>query len=145
MSSSGTHIQLSFGAARDNDKQNYIKLNLPPDYRKDALFEQLPYLVQLDNPDIADVVQNRIVDIIPLQKYLMATGLLINSIQDSLNIIVSDDGKLSYAVVIRQLDTKILSAMRKPIPVDATLHEKPYFLFPGILKRWFFQTNCTGK
>ena len=92
MSSSGTHIQLSFGAARDNDKQNYIKLNLPPDYRKNALFEQLPYLAQLDNPAIADVVKNGIVDNIALQKYLMVTGLLINSIQDSLNMIVSDDG-----------------------------------------------------
>ena len=35
--------------------------------------------------------------------------------------------------------------MRKPIPIDAALHEKPYFLFPGVLKRWFFQKNCTGK
>ena len=143
MLSSGTHIQLPFGVVRDNDEQNYIKLNLPPDYRKDALFKQLPYLAQLDNPAIADVVKNGIVDNIALQKYLMATDLLINSIQDSLNMIVSDDGKLSYAAVIRQLDTKIPSAMRKPIPIDAALHEKPYFLFPGVRKRWFFQKNCT--
>ena len=25
-----------------------------------------------------------------------------------------------------------------------TLHEKPYFLFPDVLKRWSFQKNCGG-
>ena len=25
------------------------------------------------------------------------------------------------------------------------LHEKPYVLFPNVLKRWSFQKNCTGK
>ena len=25
-----------------------------------------------------------------------------------------------------------------------TLHEKPYFLFPDVLKRWSFQRNCAG-
>ena len=25
-----------------------------------------------------------------------------------------------------------------------TMHEKPYFLFPKVLKRWSFQKNCTG-
>ena len=40
-----------------------------------------------------------------------------DSIQDSLNMIVSDDGKLSDAAVRCQLDTKIPSAMCKhPLP-----------------------------
>ena len=25
-----------------------------------------------------------------------------------------------------------------------SLHEKPCFLFPDVLKRWYFQKNCTG-
>ena len=25
-----------------------------------------------------------------------------------------------------------------------TLHRKPYFLFPDVLKRWSFQKNCAG-
>ena len=25
-----------------------------------------------------------------------------------------------------------------------SLHEKPYFLFPNVLKRWSFQKNCAG-
>ena len=44
MSSSGKHIQLSFGVMRDKNKEKYIKLNLSPNYRKDVLSEQLPYL-----------------------------------------------------------------------------------------------------
>ena len=27
----------------------------------------------------------------------------------------------------------------------AILHEKSYFLFPNVLKRWYFQKNCTGR
>ena len=30
------------------------------------------------------------------------------------------------------------------VPIVVTLHEKPYFLFPSVLKRWFSQKNCTG-
>ena len=133
MSSSGTHIQLPFGVARDNNEQNYIKVNLPPDYRKDTLFEQLPNLAQLDNPAIADVVKNRIVDNIALQKYLMATGLLINSIQDSLNMIMFDDGKLSNAAVMRKMDTKFLLLCANPSP--STLHWTKNHIF-------FSQTFC---
>ena len=39
-----------------------------------------------------------------------------DSIQNSLNMIVSDDGKLSDAAVKCQLDTKIPSVMCKPPP-----------------------------
>ena len=28
--------------------------------------------------------------------------------------------------------------------IEYTLHEKPYFLFPNVLKRWSFQKNCAG-
>ena len=28
--------------------------------------------------------------------------------------------------------------------MEHTLHGKPYFLFPGVLKRWSFQKNCAG-
>ena len=31
-----------------------------------------------------------------------------------------------------------------PRPCYLPLYEKPYFLFPNILKRWSFQKNCTG-
>ena len=55
---------------------------------------------------------------------LMVTSLLKDSIQDSLNMIVSDDGKLSDAAVRRQLDTEFPSVMRKPIPFDAVFKDQ---------------------
>ena len=115
----GKHTQLHFGVVRDKDREKHIKPNLPPNYRKDVLFKQLRYLPQLDNPVIANIVKSGTVDDMSLQKYLMATSLLKNSIQEGLNMIVSDDGKLSDAAVKQQLDTKFLSVMCKIILIDA--------------------------
>ena len=53
-----------------------------------------------------------------LQKYLLTAGILESSIQDSLDMIVRDDGKLSDVAVRRKLDLKIPSVMKKPNPVD---------------------------
>ena len=57
----------------------------------------------------------------------MATSLWKDRIQDSLNIIVSDDGKLSDAAVRRQLDTEFHSVMPKPIPVNAIFKDQVKF------------------
>ena len=57
----------------------------------------------------------------------MATSLLKDSIQDSLNMIVSDDGKLSNAALRRELDTKFPSVMCKPIPIDAVFKDQAKF------------------
>ena len=57
----------------------------------------------------------------------MATSLLKDSIQDSLNMIVSDDGKLSDAALRRELDTKFPSVMCKPIPIDAVFKDQAKF------------------
>ena len=59
---SGKIIQLSFGVARDKSKEKSIKLNLPPNFRKDVLFNPLPYLSHLANPAIKDVVRDCIID-----------------------------------------------------------------------------------
>ena len=99
-----------------------IKLNL--NFRKHVLFDQLPYLAHLENPAIVDVVKNGIVENLSLEKYLLATGLLKDSIQDSLNMIVPTNGKLSNAAVRRQLDMKFPSVMRKPYPIDAVFKDK---------------------
>ena len=50
-----------------------------------------------------------------------------DSIQDSLDIIVSDDGKLSDAAVRRRHDTKFHSAMRKPNTIDMFFKDKAKF------------------
>ena len=58
----GKSIQLPFGVLRDKSKEKLIKLNLPPNYRKDILFDQLPYLGHLENAAIKDVIKDNIVD-----------------------------------------------------------------------------------
>ena len=82
---------------------------------------------QLENPVIADKVKDGIVDDMSLQKYLMATSLLKDSIQDSLNMIVSDDGKLNDAAMRRQLDTKFPSIMDKSIPINTIFKDQAKF------------------
>ena len=81
------------------------------------LFDQLPYSAHLENPTIPDVVNNKINDKETLQKHLLATGVLESSIQDSLNMIVVDDGKLSNMAACRELDLKMPNVMKKPNPV----------------------------
>ena len=82
------------------------------------LFDHLPYSTHLENPTIPDVVNNKINDKETLQKHLLATGVLESSIQDSLDMIVVDDGKLSNVAVCRELDLKMPNVMKKPDPVE---------------------------
>ena len=112
------YIQVPCGVVNNRVKEKKIHLNLPPNYKKHVLFDQLPDSAHLENPTIRDVINNGINDKETLQKYLLATGILESSMQDSLDMIVSDDGKLSDAAVCRQLDLKIPSVMKKPNPVD---------------------------
>ena len=65
---SGKHIQLPFGIVRDKGKEKSIKLNLLPNFRKDVLFDQLPYLAHLENLAIADIVTNGFVDDLSLKR-----------------------------------------------------------------------------
>ena len=120
---SGKSIQLPFGVVRDKSKEKLIKVNLPPNYRKDVLFDQFPYLSHLENPAKKDVIKDGITDHLSLQKYLLATGLLKDSIQDSLDMIVTD-GKFNDMSVRRALDTKYLSVMKKPNPIDVVFKDK---------------------
>ena len=81
----------------------------------------------MENLAIIDIVKNDIVDDLSLQKYLLTTGLLKNSIQDSLDMIISSDEKLTDAAVRRQLDTKFLSVTRKPNPINAVFKDQAKF------------------
>ena len=88
---SGKHIQLLFGVVRDKSKEKSIKLNLSPNFMKDALLDQLPYFVDLEGRAIVNIVKNGIVDNLSLERYLLATGFLKDSIQDSLDMIAFSD------------------------------------------------------
>ena len=68
---SGKSIKLPFGVVIDKSKEKSIKLNLPPNYREDFLFNQLPYLSHLENLAIKDVIKDSIVDNLSLQKYFL--------------------------------------------------------------------------
>ena len=65
---SGKHIPLPFGILRDKSKEKSIKLNLLPNFRKDVLLDQLPYLAHLENLVIVDVVRNGFVDDLSLKR-----------------------------------------------------------------------------
>ena len=41
-------------------------------------------------------------------------------------------------------DTKCLHYPLDIEGITLTLHGKPYFPFPDVLKRWSFQKNCAG-
>ena len=82
------------------------------------MFDQLPYSTYLENPTIRDVFNNGINDKETLQKYLLGTGILESCIQDSLDIIADDDGKLSNAAVRREFDLRIPNVMKKLNPVE---------------------------
>ena len=73
----GKYIELPFGIVRDKSKEKSVKLNLFPNFRKDVLFDQLPYLAHLENSAIADVVKNGIVGDLSLQKYVCLQSLQI--------------------------------------------------------------------
>ena len=69
------------------------------------LLNKLSYIVQLNNPVIDDVVRSKKTDDISIQKFLLATDLLQDTIQDNLDIIVTD-ADFDDASVQRALDTK---------------------------------------
>ena len=123
---SGKSIQLTFGVVRYISKEKSIKLKLPSNYRNDVLFHHLPYLGHLENPAIKDVVRDGVVDNIALQKYLLVTGVLKDSIQNSLDMIVTD-GKFNNAGIRRPLDSKYITIMKKPNPIDVVFRDKAKF------------------
>ena len=109
----GKHIQVPYDVLSDDEPSNLLHFNLPPNYKRDILFEQFPYLSHVKNPTLNKIIKNGIVDNIELQKYLLATGLLQDSIQQSLDMVVID-GFFNNAAVRRELDQKYPTLMKKP-------------------------------
>ena len=95
----GKIIQLPYGViSQKNGPENELQFNFPPNFRKDILFGKLAYLTQSNNPTLSNIIKNGRVDNLELQKYLLATGLLQDSIQQSLDMIVTDGGFNDAAV-----------------------------------------------
>ena len=122
----GGSIQLPFGFVPEESPGGEIQFNLPLNYRKDLLFAKLPYIVNLNNPAIDDVVKGGNVDNLALQKYLLATGLLEDVIQDNLDMIVTD-GEFNNASIHRALDLKYPSVMKKPTLIEYIFKDRVKF------------------
>ena len=122
----GGSIQLPFGYVPDDNEKGDLQFNLLLNYRKDILFDTLPYIAHLDDPAIDNMVKGRKVDDLALQKYLLATGLMQDTIQENLNMIVTDGG-FNDTSIRRTLDTKYPSVMKKSNPINAVFKDKAKF------------------
>ena len=90
------------------------------------LFDKLLFVTKLDNPAIENVVNGNGADDLSVQKFLLATNLLQDSIRESLNMIVAD-GNFNNASIRRTLDTKYPSVMKKPNPINFVFKDEDKF------------------
>ena len=120
------YIQLPYGYVPDQNPNEKLYFDLPLNYKKSLLFDKLPYVVQLNNPAIDDVVQGKKNDELSIQKFLLATDLLQDTIQDNLDMIVTD-GDFNDASVRRVLDTKFPSVMKTPTATNFIFRDKAKF------------------
>ena len=90
------------------------------------LFGKQPYVAHLENPAINDVVKGGKVDSLALQKFLLATDLLQDSIQGNLDMIVTDGGSIMHLFVERSI-RNFLPLWKKPNPVEVMFKDKSKF------------------
>ena len=81
-------IQLRYGFVRDKNPGSELHFDLHQNLKKELLLEKQPYVAHLENPAINDIVNGSKVDSLALQKFLLATDLLQDSIQENLEMIV---------------------------------------------------------
>ena len=84
------------------------------------------YVTKLDNPEIENVINGNNADDLSVQKFLLATDLLQDRVQESLNMIVTD-GNFNNASIRRALDTNYPSVMKKPNLIDFVFKDKAKF------------------
>ena len=68
-------------------------------------------MTESKNPTLNNIIKNGVVDNLELKKYLLATDLLQDSVQQSVVMIVTDGG-FTDAVVRRELDLKYPSILK---------------------------------
>ena len=62
----GKHIQLAYGVLSHDEPKNLLHFNLPPNYKRDILFEQFPYLSHVKNLTLNKIIKNGIVNDVKL-------------------------------------------------------------------------------
>ena len=119
-------IQLPSGFVRDKNQNGQLHFDLHQNFEKELLFEKQLYVAHLENPAINDKVKCSKVDSLPLQKLLLATDLLQDSIQENLDVIVTD-GSFNNASIRWVLDRKFPSVMKKPNLIEVMFKDKSKF------------------
>ena len=120
------YIQLPYGFIPDQNENEKMYFDLPLNYKKSLLFDKLPFVAQLNNPAIDNVVKGKQKDDLSIQKFLLATDLLEDTIQNNLDMIITD-GEFNDAGVTRALDTKFPSIMHKPTATNFMFRDKAKF------------------
>ena len=120
------YIQLPYGYMENDNNSENLNFNLPKNFKKELLFDNLPFVGQLNNPAIDNVVKGKENDAISIQKFLLATGLLEDTIQNNLDMIVTD-GDFNKAGVRRVLDQKYPTIMGKPTATSFIFKDKAKF------------------
>ena len=119
------YIQLPYDYV-ENENDEKVYLDLPHNFKKDLLFDDLPFVAQLNNPAIDNVVKGKETDDLSIQKFLLATGLLEDTIQNNLDMIVTDN-EFNNAGIRRVLDQKYPTIMRKPTATNFMFKDKAKF------------------
>ena len=92
-------IQLPYGFVRDKNPGGELHFDLHQNFKKELLFKKQPYVAHLENPAINNVVIGGKVDSLALQKFLLATDLLQDSIQENLDMIVTDGFSIMHLFI----------------------------------------------
>ena len=111
--SKNSYIKLPFGLVSDDKNKEKIRFNLPLNYKKDVLFQNVPYFAEANNPAIDDVILGNKRDDLSIQKFLLSKGVLEDAVLDNLDMIVTDR-KFNNAGIRRKLDLKYPSIIKKP-------------------------------
>ena len=101
------YIKLPYGfISKENDKRK-LRFNLPLNYKKNVLFQKVPYFAEVNNKAIDDVVLGKKRDDLSIQKILLGKGVLEDAILENLDMIVTDR-RFNNAGIRRKLDKKTL-------------------------------------
>ena len=121
-----SYIKLPYGLVFDDKNKEKIRFNLPLNYKKDVLFQQVPYFAEANNPAIDDVILGNKRDDLSIQKFLLSKGVLEDAVLDNLGMIVTDR-KFNNAGIRRKLDLKYPSIIKKPTASNFLFRDKKQF------------------
>ena len=121
-----SYIKLPYGLVSDDKNKEKIRFNLPLNYKKDVLFQKVPYFAEANNSAIDNVILGNRRDDLSIQKFLLSKGILEDAVLDNLDMIVTDR-KFNNAGIRRKLDLKYPSIIRKPTASNFLFRDKKQF------------------